>query len=581
MDRPGHWTVRLSRSSPAAPPSAATWSSSAWAPARWASSTRPTIPSSIARSRSSCCARSGRPRQSEPARRRAWSARPRRSPRSRTPTSSRSTTSVSTTARSSWRWSTWPAARCTDWMRRRRSARGARSSQLFIEIGHGLAGAHAEGLIHRDFKPDNVLLDKNGVPKVVDFGLVRLSATAADDSAPARVDAGEDVTPATPIAAARRHLAEMPRGPDPHRRPDRHARLHGARAVRAQEQSTHAHGSVRVLRRALRGPLRRAPVRRRQRHRPRRLGDAAAGSARRPRSRRSRAGCDGPCSSGLAASRDDRLRASTPLLARSRPRSGRCASTSVAFPSAAPPGRGGLHRDSAPLRRQSTRVDARSTQQLAEAETRLYQRAVCPNGSSSTSERRRSLPSIGACATTAKRIWAESRVPSGLDEGELENGGAAAGSGPARSRQRVLGRKRAEIAMNARRSLSWSVPQTDREARCDLARRPPPGNAGTVFQRRRPSAWSGTTPALTSSKGTWKRSRDAVGGDRLAGKPFRCVSTGSSRAPIAPGCGRRAGETIYYPFLLGRGERSSAVALPLAGTVPVDSSSCPQGLPLR
>ena len=48
--------------------------------------------------------------------------------------------------------------------------------KMFIEVGHGLAGAHAEGLIHRDFKPDNVLLDKNGVPKVVDFGLVRLSA---------------------------------------------------------------------------------------------------------------------------------------------------------------------------------------------------------------------------------------------------------------------------------------------------------------------------------------------------------------------------------------------------------------------
>jgi serine/threonine protein kinase/tetratricopeptide (TPR) repeat protein len=48
--------------------------------------------------------------------------------------------------------------------------------KMFIEVGHGLAAAHAEGLIHRDFKPDNVLLDKANKPKVVDFGLVRLTA---------------------------------------------------------------------------------------------------------------------------------------------------------------------------------------------------------------------------------------------------------------------------------------------------------------------------------------------------------------------------------------------------------------------
>jgi formylglycine-generating enzyme required for sulfatase activity/predicted Ser/Thr protein kinase len=64
---------------------------------------------------------------------------------------------------------------------------------MFVEVGHGLAAAHAEGQIHRDFKPDNVLLDKNGVPKVVDFGLVRMrSTTNAHPIAPASDEADTD-----------------------------------------------------------------------------------------------------------------------------------------------------------------------------------------------------------------------------------------------------------------------------------------------------------------------------------------------------------------------------------------------------
>ena len=60
---------------------------------------------------------------------------------------------------------------------------------LMIQICEAVQHAHQRGIIHRDLKPSNILVDENGQPKILDFGVARV--TDSDAQATRQTDMGQ------------------------------------------------------------------------------------------------------------------------------------------------------------------------------------------------------------------------------------------------------------------------------------------------------------------------------------------------------------------------------------------------------
>ena len=78
----------------------------------------------------------------------------------------------------------------------------------FRQAGSGLAAAHQAGLVHRDFKPENLLVRGDGTVLVTDFGLARVVAAGELVPSHARVEQGSRATESagTPVYMAPEQL---------------------------------------------------------------------------------------------------------------------------------------------------------------------------------------------------------------------------------------------------------------------------------------------------------------------------------------------------------------------------------------
>jgi serine/threonine protein kinase len=81
-----------------------------------------------------------------------------------------------------------------DFLRRERTLPPAEAATLLSEVAGALAEAHRNGVVHRDLKPDNILLDQ-GSTRLTDFGIARLLGTSGVTTSGAMVGTANYLAP--------------------------------------------------------------------------------------------------------------------------------------------------------------------------------------------------------------------------------------------------------------------------------------------------------------------------------------------------------------------------------------------------
>ncbi|WP_309117205.1 serine/threonine-protein kinase [Saccharothrix sp.] len=113
----------------------------------------------------------------------------------------------------------------SDLVRREGPLPAERVRQLGVQLADALAAAHAEGVLHRDIKPGNILIDRYGTAKLADFGLAALldaegGSTVTRDAlspsyAPPEAFAMAQPTPAADVYALAATLYDLLAGKPP------------------------------------------------------------------------------------------------------------------------------------------------------------------------------------------------------------------------------------------------------------------------------------------------------------------------------------------------------------------------------